>query len=670
MNTLQIRSKLIALIVTSVTLVLILTGIAFDALLRDIVGREAVEKTNKGFDILYHGLKEIEQSLSLSTRHLAQTDLIVSSINLINEYQDIANYRAIIFDEEKKKIAALMLDTLLSSKGDHAAAYDREGTLLAFAALHGKEVVVGIATWRKGVERFLVSDRQMSRWQMREHIMPHFPLKTMAVRSSGSLMFQREEMSYITSDQHMSIRTAKPVLRLFPDGKSVPIGSIILETMVDDAFLTAIDEKTQMQFGMLFKEKRGIRLPVPAESLPTLENRTTLLSGSNTMPSDWIENPDYFIHAHLVTGEQGPIYFLGFLPKASLNAALNETREILLWIYLLTTLIVLPLSFYLINRSVVRPLKQLSDHAALIEGGDYRVFPESQQQDEIGLLSRVLNRMVKAVIQREKALQRARDELEDRVEQRTVELQTANTKLKELDQLKSMFIASMSHELRTPLNAIIGFSSLMLNGMIGPVTDKQKDYLKRVKNAGDHLLAMISDVIDISKIEAGRLSSSPERFRLKELFDEAMEEIGILAQKRSLKVSCEIDETMELYTDRRRLLQCLLNYLSNAVKFTETGTILLTAETEGDRVKISVRDTGIGISEADASRLFEAFERLESHLKVKAGGSGLGLYLTRKIVEELLEGEVGLQSVPGEGSSFWLRIPQELPHPEEPSKAL
>lgn len=257
----------------------------------------------------------------------------------------------------------------------------------------------------------------------------------------------------------------------------------------------------------------------------------------------------------------------------------------------------------------------------------------------------------------EMELLKARDELEERVDLRTKELQEANSKLKELDQLKSMFIASMSHELRTPLNSIIGFSTVILNQLIGPVTEKQHDYLNRVKQAGEHLLALITDVIDISKIEAGVLASTLEHCTLKELFSEASNTVMILAQKKGIQVKCELEGDITLYTDRRRLLQCLLNYLSNAVKFSEQGEVTLKAQQIDERIKISVHDTGIGIAKKDIPKLFEAFERLESRLKVKAGGSGLGLYLTKKITETILHGEVGVESTHGKGSTFWLIIP-------------
>ena len=260
------------------------------------------------------------------------------------------------------------------------------------------------------------------------------------------------------------------------------------------------------------------------------------------------------------------------------------------------------------------------------------------------------------------------EHLEDLVKERTRqleilnrELEVSNVKLQEFDRLKSMFIASMSHELRTPLNSIIGFTGMTLQGLSGDLNDEQKDNLSRSYQSAKHLLSLITDVIDISKIEAGRVDAFAEEIRLKEVLAEAISNVKPLVKDKRLEISVEAHADVRLHTDRRRLLQCLLNFLSNAVKYTETGVVTVTtAETNG-QVEISVSDTGIGIAEKDMPRLFEAFERLDTHLRVKAGGTGLGLYLTRKIATDLLHGEVAVQSKAGQGSTFTLRVPKILP---------
>ncbi len=243
-------------------------------------------------------------------------------------------------------------------------------------------------------------------------------------------------------------------------------------------------------------------------------------------------------------------------------------------------------------------------------------------------------------------------------------LHKANVDLKNLDRLKSMFIASMSHELRTPLNSIIGFTGIILQGMTGPLNDKQKDHLSRVYNSSKHLLALITDVIDISKIEAGRIDIFPEEVLLAEIVEEAAVNIQPQLKVKNLSLDISIPHDLVLLTDRKRLLQCIINYLSNAVKFTEAGGIRLVAERKDETAEIRVSDTGIGIPEKDMGKLFEAFERLDTHLRVKAGGTGLGLYLTKKLVTEILGGEIFVTSKEGEGSTFGLCIPMRHTAPE------
>ncbi|MGR3173653.1 MAG: CHASE domain-containing protein [Candidatus Scalindua sp.] len=264
-------------------------------------------------------------------------------------------------------------------------------------------------------------------------------------------------------------------------------------------------------------------------------------------------------------------------------------------------------------------------------------------------------------------VQRHAEELETKVEERTAELieiniilEKANTRLKELDQLKSMFIASMSHELRTPLNSIIGFTGIILQGMDGEINSQQNDHLGRVNRSAKHLLSLINDIIDLSKVEAGKVDVFPEDIALDEVVNEAVESVRLQANEKGLALDVSVPKGVRMNTDRKRLYQCILNYLSNAVKFTESGTISITAHDTNGEVEIIVSDTGIGISRQDQQRLFKPFVRIDSHLRAKTLGTGLGLYLTRKLTTELLGGTVGVQSQPGKGSTFTLRLPKEI----------
>ncbi len=251
---------------------------------------------------------------------------------------------------------------------------------------------------------------------------------------------------------------------------------------------------------------------------------------------------------------------------------------------------------------------------------------------------------------------------EDVTEQKKSEevLRAANERLLELDSMKSMFIASMSHELRTPLNSVIGFSGLILEGLAGDISPEMKDYIKRINRSGKHLLALISNVLDISKLESGKLDVDVEHFDLFSLVEEAVDEITPKINDKQLVIKSTVPDNLEMYTDRTRLFQCVINLLSNAVKFTEAGEIRIMVEENQDQIEISVMDTGIGISDDNVQHIFSAFERLDSPLKIKAGGSGLGLYLTNNLVTEVLHGEITVESEEGKGSVFRLKVPKEI----------
>ncbi len=229
------------------------------------------------------------------------------------------------------------------------------------------------------------------------------------------------------------------------------------------------------------------------------------------------------------------------------------------------------------------------------------------------------------------------------------------------DRIKSMFVASMSHELRTPLNSIIGFLGVVLQGMSGELNLKQKDQLGRAYHSAKHLLSLISDVIDISKIEAGYLNVYIEKFELKQLLQDVEHAVQHLATDKHLILTIDCPAKLTLETDRKRLYQAVLNVVSNALKYTEQGKVNVTASIKKDQLQITVVDTGIGIAEADLPNLFKPFERAESRLKIKTLGTGLGLYLARKILTQLLGGDIHVKSELEVGSTFTIKTPIKLP---------
>ncbi|MFZ5918266.1 MAG: PAS domain-containing protein [Chloroflexota bacterium] len=254
-------------------------------------------------------------------------------------------------------------------------------------------------------------------------------------------------------------------------------------------------------------------------------------------------------------------------------------------------------------------------------------------------------------------LQQHAAELEQRVAQRTAELAVAKERAEAADRVKSVFLATMSHELRTPLNSIIGFTGVMLQGLVGSLNPEQNKQLGMVQNSARHLLALINDVLDISKIEAGQLEVAREPFDLRAAVERVVEAVAPLAEKKGLTLATELGpEVGQIVSDRRRVEQVLLNLVNNAVKFTDAGQVQVGCHVAGDRLVTRVIDTGIGIKPEDMASLFEPFHQIETGLSRQHEGTGLGLSICKRLVE-LLGGEIGVESEPGAGSTFTFTLP-------------
>jgi signal transduction histidine kinase/ActR/RegA family two-component response regulator len=262
-------------------------------------------------------------------------------------------------------------------------------------------------------------------------------------------------------------------------------------------------------------------------------------------------------------------------------------------------------------------------------------------------------------------IERMNADLERKVKERTQQLEVVNEKLQEsnlelqrANSLKSEFLANMSHELRTPLNAVIGFSELLLDTGAGTLSEDQKDYVADILSSGRHLLELINEILDLSKIEAGKMKLSIEEFEIGPVCDEAMALLRVEAGRKHIELVLEVeDRTLEVRGDRSKVKQIMNNLLSNAVKFTHPGgRVTLRTRRDGDGLAVSVIDTGIGIREEDQDRIFQAFTQVDGSYARRYQGTGLGLTLVKKFVE-MHGGRVSLTSRFGEGCDFTFIIP-------------
>ncbi|MDX2228397.1 MAG: ATP-binding protein [Leptolyngbyaceae cyanobacterium bins.349] len=272
-------------------------------------------------------------------------------------------------------------------------------------------------------------------------------------------------------------------------------------------------------------------------------------------------------------------------------------------------------------------------------------------QDEISLLQQLADQAAIALYNAQ-----SYERLEELVQARTQELEAEKHLSDAANRAKSEFLANMSHELRTPLTSILGFSSVLLKQVFGPLNEKQIQYLDNIFASGEHLLELINDLLDLSKIEAGREELTLEQINVEEMCDVCVEVVREQISSKGLTLNYDVPAAVTCIADRRRLKQILLNLLSNAVKFTDTGFVSLKVDLTGDRLQFAIADTGIGIDPNQLSQLFQPFHQVQSGLDRIYQGTGLGLALARKLAQ-LHGGTITVSSALGVGSCFTLDLP-------------
>lgn len=307
------------------------------------------------------------------------------------------------------------------------------------------------------------------------------------------------------------------------------------------------------------------------------------------------------------------------------------------------------LAMLYITRTISNPLTHLTTTAIRVKEGDLKVRADFSTIDEIGELAKVFNQVISR-------LSATLDGLEHTVEDRTRELHVAVQELKRVDNLKNQFLASMSHELRTPLNAIINYVAIVADGMMGDINAEQKDLLDGAVKSSRHLLHLINDLLDISKIQAGKLALYVENgVDVRNELEASLNIASAMILDKPLQIVKEMDNHLPLISgDKRRIRQIVLNLLSNAIKFTDEGTITLQAKRSGDEIIISVIDSGPGISYAAQSLIFEPFTQTEDGIKLE--GTGLGLPISRTLAQ-LHGGRLWVESEPGAGAAFHFALP-------------
>jgi len=346
------------------------------------------------------------------------------------------------------------------------------------------------------------------------------------------------------------------------------------------------------------------------------------------------------------------------MPDTEMRTAINRTRAILWSVGILTVFLAMVALYYVVKYIVIKPLAHLRDVSDSVAKGDLALRADIHTNDEFEELAASFNKMLRHLVESQANLREANEELDGKVD----ELAHLNMQLHEMNRLKGEFLAAMSHELRTPLNSIIGFSEVLQS--LDALNDKQKRYAQNIQVSGRKLLEMINDILDLAKMEAGKMEVRLSEFRIDAVIAQQIDLVGALAEEKNIDLRTEIDRDLPLlYQDQAKVQQILTNLLSNAIKFTPEGG-RITVGAKGDprgRIEVWVSDTGVGIPESEREIIFEKFRQGKAAIGADSltreySGTGLGLSIVKELCK-LLGGEVTVESELGKGSTFRVVIP-------------
>ena len=457
----------------------------------------------------------------------------------------------------------------------------------------------------------------------------------------------RAEEAWVVEDETTGLMVH--AISIIRNTAGTPIGFVEAGVALDTSVLATIKERTDAEVAILFKNdlRASTLADLTPSVFPTLAE--TNLTPDAELTRQLTVNGRHYLGTFsvLLTHNVDDGLLAVLVPLAPLDATQRFLGAAFVGLLVLLGFASATYAFRL-ARSLTAPLTALAGTTDRIVRGERSVAVGQGAPDEIGRLQAGFAAMVKALGEREAALERTNRE----VERANVDLADTNAELSRANRLKSEFLANMSHELRTPLNAIIGYSQLMLDGFDGELTEQQIVDLRRVTTAGSTLLGLINGLLDIAKIEAGRMEVERKTIFMELAVARVVDLIRPAAEAKGLQITIAVPRDLPAgWADPQHFDQILANLLANAVKFTERGSVTIAARANRGEIVVSVTDTGIGIAAAAQGYIFDEFRQEDASTTRQFGGTGLGLAIAKKLVE-LQGGRIWLESTPGRGSTF------------------
>ncbi|MDP1525183.1 MAG: ATP-binding protein [Rhodocyclaceae bacterium] len=595
---------------------------------------------------LVEALDGTGDKLTTTGHALAQNGRLLANLNLFHNYYDASKGQPEIFDAPAQEIAAILDATAHAANADWGWVSGVNGPIAGIL-----ERTRVIWSSRDGKPFLLAAPDAFTSYQ------PSAPeLARVAVPHPH---VEGRYLGACPLGTGVAVEWGETILA--PDGK--PMGYLVLGDCLRAEQLDALEARRGFAFATLGNGE------VRSEGMPAGAFVPVTYSGEPEALPDWLGTIEYghisgraaaAINALLVTGVSAQIR-LAELPTEVKMAIPGVPLLGALTLSLVgMTLLVMSVGFLYLRRHLTLPVQRLMSGVDAVRKGEYVPIEALDAGNELDDLAVTLNTMAARIQAREAELALHRDQLEAEVASRTAELNEAKQAAEAANRAKSTFLSNMSHELRTPMNAIMGMTALVQRQTHDPLII---DRLAKISTASQHLLGVLNNILDISKIEAERLTLEHTSFTIGAMLENLVSLMGAKVTEKGLKLRIEMAAGLparHFVGDALRLGQVLINFVGNAVKFTEFGSVTLHAdciEEQADSVLLrwEVRDTGIGISPEQQARLFTAFEQADGSMTRKYGGTGLGLAISKRLVE-MMGGEVGVDSVAEQGSTFWFTV--------------